>query len=450
MTFCLSTARRIALAFAALVAINFPALAADTFDVDTFTLENGLQVVVIPNHRAPVVHHSVWYRIGAADEPPGQSGVAHFLEHLMFKGTPSVPAGEFSRIVKRHGGNDNAFTSQDYTGYYQTIARDNLELVMKMEADRMHNLLIDPDHVAAERDVVLEERRMRTDNQPRAKLGEVMDAVQYLAHPYRLPVIGWAHEIEQLDRDMALDFYERFYAPNNAILVVAGDITAEELKPLAQKYYGTLPRGEENRRDRVEEPPHHAARKVELADPQVADPQWSRSYLAPSYRTAEPGEAESLSVLAQILGGGTTSRLYQALVVDQKLATYAGSWYSAVSYDPTQFSLYVAVKPDSEIEAVEAGVDAEIQRIVDSGVTEEELARAKRLMRADTIYAKDSLTDVARIFGAALSVGATVEDVQTWPDRIEAVTAEQVSAAAAEILEMNRSVTGVLLPEPAV
>ena len=187
-----------------------------------------------------------------------------------------------------------------------------------------------------------------------------------------------------------------------------------------------------------------------LADPQVADPQWTRSYLAPSYRTAEPGEAEALSVLAQILGGGTTSRLYQALVVDQKLATYAGSWYSPVSYDPSEFSLFVAMNADSEVAAVEAAVDAEIGRIVDGGVTEEELARAKRLMRADTIYAKDSLTEVARIFGAALSVGATVEDVQTWPDRIEAVTAEQVSAAAAEILEMNRSVTGVLLPKPAV
>ncbi|MBL28344.1 MAG: peptidase M16 [Rhodospirillaceae bacterium] len=450
MTFCLSTARRLALAFAALVAISIPALAADTFNVETFSLDNGLEVVVIPNHRAPVVHHSVWYRIGAADEPEGESGVAHFLEHLMFKGTPSVPAGQFSRIVKRHGGNDNAFTTQDYTGYYQTISRDNLELVMKMEADRMHNLLIEPDQVASERDVVLEERRMRTDNQPRAKLSEVMDAVQYLAHPYRLPVIGWAHEIEQLDREKALDFYKRFYAPNNAILVVAGDITAAELKPLAEKYYGPLPKGEVNRRDRVQEPPQYAARRVELADPQVADPQWTRSYLAPSYRTADAGEAEALSVLAQILGGGTTSRLYQALVVDQKLATYAGSWYSPVSYDPTEFSVFVAMQPDTEPGAIDTAVDAEIQRIADQGVTEEELARAKRLMRADTVYAQDSLSELARIFGSALSVGATVEDVQTWPDRVEAVTADQVSAAAAKVLDMNHSVTGVLLPKPAV
>jgi len=450
MKLCLARARRLIAGALVLTLAGFPAAAAEPFDVETFTLENGLEVVVIPNHRAPVVHHSVWYRVGAADEPPGQSGVAHFLEHLMFKGTPTVPAGEFSKIVRRNGGNDNAFTAQDYTGYFQNIARDRLELVMRMEADRMANLLIDPEHVAAERQVVLEERRSRTENRPEALLNETMGAVQYLSHPYRFPVIGWAHEIRQLDRETALDFYERFYAPNNAVLVVAGDITADELRRLAEKHYGDIPRGERIVRERPQEPPQQAARRVVLADPQVADPQWSRTYLAPSYRTADEGTAEAIDLLAHILGGGTTSRLYQALVVEAELANHAGAYYHGTTFDPTVLGLYVAVREGEDVEAVETAVEAELRRIVEEGVTEAELATAKRLMRAEVVYAQDSLGHLARIFGTALVNGGTVEDIQTWPDRIDAVTAEDVRRGAADVLRPERSVTGVLLPEPAV
>ena len=247
------------------------------FNPETFTLDNGMQVVVVTDRRAPVVSHHVWYKVGSADSPPGKSGLPHFLEHLMFKGTENLAPGEFSEIVARNGGNENAFTGSDYTGYYQTIARDRLELVMEMEADRMTNLVLDDAAVLPERDVVLEERSQRVDNDPGSRLAEQLNAAQYLNHPYRLPVIGWRHEMESYTREDALDFYRTWYAPNNAVLIVAGDIDAEELRPLAERYYGAIPRRDVPERVRVQEPPQQAAREVELIDPRVRQPSWSRS-----------------------------------------------------------------------------------------------------------------------------------------------------------------------------
>ena len=305
----------------------------------TFTLDNGMQVVVIPDHRAPVVTHMVWYRVGAADEPRGQSGVAHFLEHLMFKGTEKIAPGEFSRIVARHGGQDNAFTSQDYTGYFQRIAKDRLPLVMEMEADRMSNLQLSDEHVLPERDVVIEERRSRVDNEPASRFGEQLDATFYLSHPYGQPVIGWMHEIEALDREKAIAFYERYYTPNNAILIVAGDVTEQEIRPLAERIYGQIPvRAEVAPRQRPKEPPHEAAQRLTLKDPRVTTPLLRRQYIVPSYSTAEPGEAEALDLLGHILGGGTTSRLYRELVVEDQIASYAAAWYAGDYLDSGTFN----------------------------------------------------------------------------------------------------------------
>jgi zinc protease len=224
-------------AAAVLLFVSSPALAEKVTD---FTLPNGLQVVVIEDHRAPVVVHMVWYRVGAADEPPGHSGIAHFLEHLMFKGTDDVPPGKFSEIVQAQGGNDNAFTSWDYTAYFQRVAADRLDLVMKLEADRMRDLRLLENDVTTERAVILEERTTRTDSDPAALFAEQTQAAQYLNHPYGIPIIGWRHEIEQLDRDDALAFYSRYYAPNNAVLVVAGDVKPDEVKRLADLHYGPL------------------------------------------------------------------------------------------------------------------------------------------------------------------------------------------------------------------
>lgn len=422
---------------------------AGLFDPTTFSLDNGMQVVVVENHRAPVVAHWVWYRVGTADSPAGKSGLPHYLEHLMFKGTEKIPPGEFSKIVARHGGNDNAMTSYDFTAYFQMIAKDRLELVMGMEADRMVNLRITEEDAVTERDVILEERRMRVDNEPASLLNERVAAVQYLNHPYRLPVIGWFHEIESFTREDALEFYRTWYAPNNAVLVVVGDVTPEEVRELAQKTYGTVPARPVPERRRLQEPPQRSERQVEVRDARVRQPSIVVSYLAPSYVTEGSEHAYALEVLSELFGSGTTSRLYRSLVVDRGVAAGAGSYYRGSSLDPTTFRIYASPRPGVELAEVERALDEEIERLLSGGVSEEEVARVKKRMLAEATYARDSLAGVARIFGVALTTGQTVEDVETWPDRIAAVTREQVEAAARAVLVREHSVRGRLLPAEA-
>ncbi|MCC2112474.1 MAG: insulinase family protein [Hyphomicrobiales bacterium] len=414
-------------------------------DISTFTLNNGLDVVVIPDHRVPVVTHMVWYRVGSADEPAGKSGIAHFLEHLMFKGTEKHGVGEFSDTVARVGGQENAFTSDDYTGYFQRVAKQHLRLVMELESDRMANLKLTDEVVLPERDVVLEERRSRVDNDPSALLGEAVDAALYIHHPYGTPIIGWENEITKLNRADAVAFYERFYTPNNAILIVAGDVEADEVRTLAEETYGKLARrAEPGVRDRPQEPKPLAARRVELTDKRVGQPNLRRSYLVPSYTRAEPGEAEALDVLAQILGGGSTSRLYRALVVEEGNAAAAGGWYQGSAYDMTRLALYAVPRQGVALAELETTFDKVIAEIKENGVTEEELERAKRTIIAEALYAQDSQASLARIFGAALTTGSSIEAVQTWPRRVGAVTAADVKAAAEKYLVMKRSVTGYL------
>lgn len=419
---------------------------AGLFNPDVFTLKNGLQVVVLEDHRAPVVTQMIWYKVGAADEPSGKSGIAHFLEHLMFKGTEAAPGSTFSQTVAASGGRENAFTAHDFTGYYQTLAAHNLEQVMKLEADRMTNLTLSEKDIVAERNVVLEERRSRTDNKPAALLGEQTSAAQFLTTPYRIPVVGWGHEIEQLNRADALDFYRKYYAPNNAVLVIAGDVKLADVKHLANKYYGVIPRGDVPVRNWPKEPPQLSPRRVELKDQRVRQPSWSRTYLAPGALGDKKHLAEPLDLLAQILGGGTTSRLYQSLVVEQKIATSAGSWFSGDSVGPARFGLYARPVSGGSLDGVEAAIDVELEKILKDGVTAAELKRARAGMLALAIYARDSVTRKARIFGRALSIGQSIEDIETWPQKVEAVTREQIQEAAREVLDIRRSVTGLLLP----
>lgn len=437
----------IVLAALQLVAWPLAAPRAEVFDPDSFTLENGLQVVVVENHRAPVVTHMAWYRVGAADEPAGKSGIAHFLEHLMFKGTETVPPGEFSHQVARVGGDENAFTTQDYTAYFQTVAVEHLELVMKLEADRMANLRLTDEIVLPERDVILEERRQRIDNDPRSQLAEIARAVLFLNHPYRIPTIGWAHEMERLTTEDAIAFYERWYAPNNAIVVIAGDVTAEQVRPLAEKYYGVLPRRAVPERNRLDEPDPVAPRRVELASPRVQQPSWTRYYLAPSYNRGATEHAYALEVLAEILGSGSTSRLYRRLAVEEGLAAGIGAWYGPDAVDLATFAVSASPQPGVSVEDLQAAIEAEIAKLLAEGVTEEELASAKTLLQAGAVKARDSLSGPARALGAALTTGSTIEDVESWPDRIGAVTVEQVNEAARAVLIPEASVTSVLLPK---
>lgn len=446
--FALHSASVILAAVILALAAFAPPAGARVFDPETFTLDNGLEVVVITNRRAPIVTHMVWYRVGAADEAPGESGNAHFLEHLMFKGTKTLAPGEFSEIIARNGGRENAFTSQDFTAYYQTVARDRLEIVMRHEADRMTNLVLSDEVVLPEREVVLEERRSRVDNNPGARLGEMIGAALYLNHPYRLPVIGWEHEITALNTETALAFYRRWYAPNNAILIVAGDISGAEVRALAEEHYGTIPARALPERRRIEEPTQHAPRRVTMKSAQVRQPSLRVTYLAPSYAGAGGEHAYALQVLDEILGGGATSRLYRALVVEQGLAASAGSGYNPSGLDSGSFSFYVSPRPGIELEGLEAALRAEIARVLAEGVTAEEVAKAKRRLSAGAVFARDSLSTAPNVFGRALTTGQSVADVEAWPERIEAVTAEQVKAAARAVLRDAQSVTGVLLPKP--
>lgn len=418
--------------------------AASADQVTTFILKNGLQGVVIEDHRAPVVTHMIWYRAGSADEQRGTSGIAHFLEHLMFKGTKEVPSGDFSKTVEANGGSDNAFTSTDQTAYHQRLAADRLDLVMRMEADRMRNLILSEDDVTTERQVILEERNQRIDSQPEALFEEQLGAAQYLNHPYGTPVIGWRREMEQLSRQDALDWYRHFYAPNDAVLIVAGDVKPAEVERLAETYYGPLkPSDGIAERVRPQEPPQLAERRLSFSDPNIAQPVVSRRYLAPERNAGDQSNAAALTFLAALLGGnGQTSLLARALVFEQKLAIAAGASYDGTSYDPTTFSIYVAPAPGVSLKDAEAAMDKVLAGFMAKGVDPAQFARLKTQLQAGLIYKKDSVTDLAEEYGSALTSGLTVADVQAWPDVLQAVTEQQVLDAAKEVLDRRHAVTG--------
>ncbi|SIS54785.1 zinc protease [Roseivivax lentus] len=439
--------RRIAAASAAILFWALPALAQSIDDaVTTFTLDNGMEVVVIEDHRAPVVTHMVWYKAGAADEAPGVSGVAHFLEHLLFKGTETMEPGEFSEVVAANGGSDNAFTSYDYTGYFQRIATDRLGMMMQMEADRMVNLQLDGEDILTERDVIIEERNQRVENSPGALFGEERNAALYLNHPYGTPIIGWKHEAEALTLEDALAYYERFYAPNNAILIVAGDVYPDEVRALAEEHYGPLPANPElGPRVRPQEPPQGAPRRLTYRDPRVSQPYVIRTYLAPERDPGAQEEAAALTLLAQILGGGQTSVLTRDLQFESQIAVYSGAFYSGTAYDDTSFGLIVVPQEGVSLAEAEAAMDASVARLMEEGVDAEQLERIKFQLRAEQVFALDSSSSLGRRYGAALTSGLTVEDVQAWPGILQAVTEEDILEAASRVFDRNKSVTGWLM-----
>ena len=425
--------------------VAIPSARAAMFNAETFTLGNGLQVVVISNHRAPVVTQMVWYKIGSADEQRGKTGIAHLLEHMMFKGTPSEP--DFSRVIGRIGARDNAFTSYDYTGYFQNVASDRLETVMRLEADRMTNLILTDKEFIPERLVVLEERRSSVDSNPRAQLREAVNAALYLNHPYGKPIIGYEHEIKALTTQDAVDWYRRYYAPNNAVLIVAGDVTMAKLKPLAEKYYGAIPARPVPERVRVTEPPITAARRVELRADGVREPSWSRLFLAPSDVSGTTEHAYPLEVAAEILGGSVKSRLHKELVVKQKIATSAGSRYDSNNLDYGTFGLFFAPVSGVELTKVEAAMEAVIAGFLTEGPTVEEVEEAKARMVSGVVYALDSMQAGARVFGSGLTTGRSVAEIETWPERIAAVTRDQVLAGLRAVLGQKGHVTALLLPK---
>jgi zinc protease len=429
--------------FAAMI-LTCLALTATAEDVTTYTLDNGMDVVVIEDRRAPVVVHMVWYKVGSADEPEGKSGVAHFLEHLMFKGTDMLAAGEFSQVVAANGGSDNAFTSFDYTGYFQRVAADRLDLMMQMEANRMTNLALTPEDISTERRVVLEERAQVTDSNPGALAREQLMAAQYQNHRYGVPVIGWQHEIAQLDMPELTAFYERHYAPNNAVLIVAGDVDPQDVLALAREYYGPIPANADlPDRARPTEPPQRAERRITYVDPRVSQPYIVRSYLAPERDSGAQDDAAALVYLAELLGGSPfTSDLGRALQFDTQTAIYTNASYGGMSLDATTFSFVVLPSEGVSLSEAEAAMDDVITDFMDSEIDPARMEAIRTQLRASEIYALDDAQGLARRYGMALTSGLTVADVQAWPDILQSVTPAQIKDVATRVFDRNSAVTG--------
>lgn len=430
------------------IALSLLAFGAAAEEVTTYQLDNGLDVVVIEDHRAPVVVHMLWYRAGSADEPVGSSGVAHFLEHLLFKATDTMESGELSRVVAENGGSDNAFTSYDYTAYYQRVAADRLPLMMQMEADRMNNLALTETDITSERGVILEERNQRTDTSPGALAREQMRAAQFMNHRYGIPVIGWRHEMETLDMEAVLAFYDLYYSPNNAILVVAGDVEPEAVLELAQEHYGPIP-AESNlpERFRTQEPPQLAERRLIYEDPRVSEPYVTRSYIAPERDAGDQAQAAALTYLAELLGGSPfTSALGVALQFESDTAVYTGAYYDGLNLDDGTFGLTVVPVPGVSLQEAEDAMDAAIEAFLAEGIDPDRMEALRMQLRAGEIFARDNVEGLANRYGAALTSGLTVEDVQAWPDVLQAVTEEDILAAAEQVLDRDRSVTGWVVP----
>jgi zinc protease len=413
-----------------------------------FELSNGLKVLVIEDHRAPVVTHMLWFRVGGTDDPPGLSGAAHLFEHLMFKGTKNVPPGELSKTVARNGGQDNAFTTHDYTAYFQRIAKDRLPLMMELEADRMVNLDLSEMNVLTERDVVLEERRLRVESDPQSLATEQMEAALHTTHPYGRPVIGWMAEISTMNRAQAIDFYKTHYAPNNATLIVAGDVTPEEVRRLAQEKYGKVERRMLAPRPNVPPPPRLSEARMEFAIPGTRVPQFIRYYRAPSYMGSPKGTGEAMEMLAAILGGGQTSRLYQSLVVDKKLASNAGAFYSGYSRGPGSFGVYATPRDGVSFDTLETAMDQIIRGMTTAAPEAGEFERAKTRLVAEYTYQQDNQFQLAQDYGTSLSVGLTIADVEDWPNRIKAVQPADVRRVAQTYVVKEQSVTGRMQPRP--
>jgi zinc protease len=430
-----------------LVVLAVTPASAELYGAKGFTLGNGMDVVVVPNHRAPVISHMVWYRAGAADEPPGKSGIAHFLEHLMFKGTPKYPGGIMDEVVARNGGDQNAFTSYDFTAYYQNIAVDRLPLVMEIEADRMRNLVLDAKDVDTEREVIIEERRMRVDNQPASILDERLDAAFWLTNRYGIPIIGWEHEMRGLTREDAFAFYHRFYAPENAILVVSGDITPEQLKPLAEKYYGAIPRGGDvTRAPRLNAMPPAADVHVEYRDERVRQPRWWRRWVAPSFNVGDKVDVYALDVFAEIVGGGSTSKLYRSLVVDQKVATDVNASYQGATVSWGSFTIGLNPSPGVAPGAAEEALEKALEAALRDGISDADVERAKDRMVAKLVFAKDAPLSAGQAIGGMMVVGIPLAEIEAMPQRIAAVTPDQVRAAARKLMTTAASGTAILLP----
>jgi len=405
-----------------------PALAASS--TEETRLANGMRVIVKPDRRAPVVVVMVWYRVGSVDEVNGVTGVAHALEHMMFKGTKTVKAGEFSRIISDAGGRENAFTSHDATGYFEALQKSKLDLALRLEADRMSNLVLAPEEFAKEIKVVMEERRWRTDDRPRALVFEALMATALTAHPYRRPIIGWMSDLESMTVDDAARFYRRWYVPNNAVLVVVGDVEPREVFALAETHFGPIPERALPVRKPQDEPEQRGMRRVTVKAPAEL-PYVVMAFRAPALRNPETDwEPYALDVLAAILDGNEAARLNTTLVRGERIANSVGAGYDGVARGPGQFYLIGVPAQGHTAADVESGLRREMQKIIDEGVTEEELNRVKAQVVADQVYQRDSMYFQAQQIGSLEMSGIPYDSIDIQLKKLREVTAEQVQAVA--------------------
>ena len=439
--------KRFSLILALCALLSAPPAHAAVFTPETFTLANGLQVVVVPNHLSPAVAQMVWYKVGAADEAMGASGLAHYLEHLMFRGTKKIPAGAFSPLIAAQGGRDNAFT-YDYTAYHEVVAADRLAMVMQMEADRMQNLNITPETATPELSVVLDERQERTDNSPEGKFAERINHALFPAHPYGIPVIGWKAEMEKMTPDSAAAFYRHHYAPNNAVVVISGNVDVAEAKRLAAAIYGPVPARDVAPRSLFPPPQTPHEKRIVAEDAGVQQPQFALHIVVPSYATQQAHEASALEVLAEALGGGEVGELYRRLVVNQKIAASLDVDYDPQARGPATFTFAATPQPDCAMEKFEKAFDKTLRQLAQQGLSASAVESAKDRLRRSAIFARDSLLAPGYVFGMALTTGQSVQDVESWPDHINAVTQADVNAALRTLAANPRRVVGILLPDP--
>ncbi|MDB5477567.1 MAG: peptidase [Alphaproteobacteria bacterium] len=420
---------------------------AQVFYPESATLKNGLQVVVLPNHRAPVVTHMLWFKAGAMDDPWGVSGIAHFLEHLMFKGTKLHPEGDYSKIISRMGGEENAMTTYDFTAYYATVGKEYLEEIIQLESDRLANWQVTDEQVARERQVILKERQQRTENDPVAAFFENVNALLYTNYPYQRPVIGWRSEMEKLSRTDAENFVKTHYAPNNAILVVSGDVTLADVTVLAEKYYGKLPPRDIPKRAFGETIQLESRRLIESTSPLVKETIWSRHRLVPPARPQNIADSDALLVLDKILGDNRIGRLYRRLVVKDKIATSASISFDPDGIGPQRFALAATPAPDIALDKIEQAMNDEIDRLVTLGVSEDEVKKAAGALEIEAVYARDSVMGPAMAVGSALTSGLDLATIEAWPKRMQNVTKAQVDKAAKELFASKDIwVTAILHP----
>jgi zinc protease len=440
--------RRSLIFFAFLLFLTPLLTRAAVFYPETFTLPNGLEIVVVPNHLAPAVTQMVWYKVGSVDEVPGKSGLAHYLEHLMFRGTTTMAPGAFSRKIAAQGGDDNAFTSYDYTSFHETVAADRLGMVMQMEADRMQNLVIKGETAVPELSVVLDERQQRTDNNPEGRFGEKLRHLLMPDYSYGIPVIGWKPEIEKLTAADAEDFYKHHYAPNNAIVAISGDVTLEEVKKLAADTYGKIPRHDVTAPKTFPPLTAPAQRRFEMVDAGVEQPQLEWNAVMPSYSTQKGHEAYALEVLSEALDGGEVGALYRDLVAAQGIASGIETNYDPDARGDAVFTIAAVPQPGKDPKALEKALQAELQKLAQTGLDAKSVENAKKRLTRAAIFERDSLQAPGYVFGEGLTTGHTVADIEAWPERIEAVTADQVNAALRALVASPYSITGLLLPDP--